>query len=122
MQKKPKIKIDLSDWELGLWPDMLRDALLDGLSVRKNFNGFEIELDLDGFNPIARKIAQEAIEEFVNGDDTVAVLTTEGVVLEGLYEDEKQRFLIAWAEPWARSADELDRFEEWIRQMRKDME
>jgi hypothetical protein len=97
---------------------MLCPALLEGISITKNSLGFEIEFDSTALEPAIRKIIKDAIETFV--EDSTAVLTVDGVVLEDMEQD-GYRALIAWDAPWARSAEELDKFEEWIKQQRAEM-
>jgi hypothetical protein len=118
MNDKPKIKVDLSDWGLGEWPDMLGKALLDGLRVQKDSMGFEIEFDDTVFEPAVRKIARESIETFIN--ESVAGLTVEGLELIGEYEGD-YRVLVPWASPLRPPASVLDRFSEWIRKWRAEL-
>lgn len=118
MTTKSKFKIDLSEWNVDYWGDMLCPALLEGISITKNSLGFEIEFDSTALEPAIRKIIKDAIETFV--EDSTAVLTVDGVVLEDMEQD-GYRALIAWDAPWARSAEELDKFEEWIKQQRAEM-
>ena len=70
-KKKPRkrtarIKVDLSEWEWGEWPDQLWECVT--VEKHKYMQGLDIELNLNPamFEKAAAKIAKEAIETYVN--------------------------------------------------------
>ena len=76
---KTRITIDLSDWELGSWPEEVEEAM----EVRVEPTGpneFALRLLNGGaYAAIAAKIAVEAVDTFINGDGTYAEVAPEGV-------------------------------------------
>jgi hypothetical protein len=55
-----KTKVDVSDWDLGNWPELFEPIL----------------------EPIIRKIAQEAIEAFLTGDDLIVSMGEDGLTID----------------------------------------
>jgi len=69
---KLTMNVNLSDWELGDWPDQLRDCVT--MRVDTEDGDFDhprivIELDEDKLTETCRRIAKEAIDAFFNSED-----------------------------------------------------
>lgn len=74
---KAKIKIDLSDWDSGCWPDYLEKCFK--FEVDDEFKSVEITLDQDALDKAAKTIAGEAIASFFNDETVYFYLTDAGL-------------------------------------------
>lgn len=75
---KGKIKIDLSEWELGNWPDDISKIVRVDIEGDGSIN---IEISGDIFTETARKIAQEAVEAFFE-EEIYFIASSKGLIIE----------------------------------------
>lgn len=91
MTSRPTIKVDLSEWELGEWPEEIGK---NRLIVEQHDTGLNISFDFEvAFHNIARKIVTEAIETFFNGE-VLHTFTTQGLEISS--EELKQKIVVPW--------------------------
>lgn len=80
----PQIKIDLSEWAMWGWSQEIEKLVKVSVSA----NAIEIKLDIGGnvYESVARKIATEAIEEFV-GESMTYSFDGDGLTLTASNDD-----------------------------------
>lgn len=107
--KRRILNIDLTAWELGEWP---RD-FLNSISVEKNFGSIELSIDEEVFQPLIRKIIQEAIETYIQ--DASFLFTEEGLRIQetGGYETE---CIVLWDGMGVRNEATVTKIQEWIKE------
>lgn len=119
-RKKTKpsvIKIDLSEWELGGWPEDISSIV----KVDTSYGIVSISIDLEGeaFVAVARKIAKEAIEAFFQGGGGVLVeLTPSGLE----FDDESSKVLLPFDDMFVSSKEAIAVFRKWLTEREGDFE
>ena len=107
--KRRILNIDLTAWELGEWP---RD-FFNSISVEKSYGRIEINIDEELFQPLVRKIIQEAIETYI--EDASFLFTEEGLHIQESngYETE---CIVPWNSIGFRNEATVNKIQEWIKE------
>lgn len=107
--KRRLIKIDLSEWELGNWPE----ELLGAISFEKRYGSIDISIDDKIFQPLIRKIIHEAISTYL--EDACFELTEEGLqIQEG--NNYTTEAVIAWDDMHLKTAATLGKIQKWAKE------
>lgn len=107
--KRRVLNIDLTAWELGEWPK----DFLNSVSIEKNFSSIEVSIGEDLFQPLIRKIIQEAIETYI--EDASFLFTEEGLRIQdtGDYETE---CIVPWDGFGLKNEATVSKIQEWIKE------
>lgn len=97
-----KIRINMSDWDLGGWPDLLGSAI--EIDCEKDAGGnVELTFSLDpaSFDNAARKVGEQAIESFLE-NSLLATITPLGLSVRADElpvdsDDEAVRLVVPWS-------------------------
>src|SRR5262249_47207963 len=86
-----KLKLDLTNWELGDWPEQLESIIR--FEWEGQLRSLEVSVDADALDAVTRKIATEAIEVFFN--DFFPDMTDAGIEF---YADEQgeDKHIVPW--------------------------
>jgi len=111
-KRKKKVRVNLSNWEWGDWPDDLEKGI--SVNIEKDGNSFEISIDLkpEVLERAVRKIATEVIEVFFKEPFGLDMsVCEEGISISS--PEMNQEVIVPWSKIYLGTESNLAALEEW---------